>query len=165
MLASVPQNAYQFTLCANTKPEQGEPMATRTRTANRSAAEGHAKGGQTMTGAALADLWSSAIIFAPHLAGCMCAGGFHIPLDPAAVEEDLIDFLRHRYKNEGLADLAAFADARATDRSLSFSAWLRGLDEAPLAATDRQRIINDLRTTLDSMNTMGGNSRSDIVCY
>ncbi|MCC2097933.1 MAG: hypothetical protein KDJ29_13625 [Hyphomicrobiales bacterium] len=120
---------------------------------------------QEMTGAALADLWSSAIIFAPHLAGCMCAGGFHIPLDPSAVEEDLIDFLRHRYKSEGLKKLAAYADARASDRSLSFSAWLRGLDEAPLAATERRRIITDLRTTLDSMNTMGANPRDDIVCY
>jgi hypothetical protein len=39
------------------------------------------------------------------------------------------------------------------------------MDEAPLTPPDRQRIINDLRTTLDSMNTMGGNSRGDIVCY
>jgi len=118
-----------------------------------------------MTGAALAELWSSAIIFAPHLAGCMCAGGFHIPLDPAAVEEDLIDFLHHRYMSEGLKNLADLAGARAHDRSQSFSVWLRALDEAPLPEADRKRIIGDLRTTLDSMNTMGANPRGDIVCY
>lgn len=123
------------------------------------------------TGHALAELWNSAIIFAPHLAGCMCAGGFHVPLDPQAVEEDLIDFLRYRYKSEGLGKLAAYLDGRAENRDSSFNVWLRELDAAPLSAKERRRLIEDLRTTLNSMNGMGAgtgmgtNPRGEIICY
>jgi len=118
-----------------------------------------------MTGRDLAELWSSAIIFAPHLAGCTCNGGFHIPLDAGAVEQDLIEFLSFRYQQEGLTKLAAFTDARAKERRSSFNVWLRELDEAPLAAKDRKRLIADIRTTLESMQDMGGAQRGQIVCY
>lgn len=118
-----------------------------------------------MTGQELADLWSSAIMFAPHLAGCMCAGGFHVPLDPKAVEEDLIDFLRFRYKEEGLAKLSTFVESRTENRGTSFNVWLRELDQAPLSKKEKLRLIDDLRTTLDSMNGMGASQRGDIVCY
>ncbi len=64
----------------------------------------------------IAELWSGAMIFAPHLAGCSCAG-FHVPLDPAAVEEDLLDFLAYRYKGEGRTALASFVSARIAERS------------------------------------------------
>lgn len=100
----------------------------------------------------LAELWSNAIIFAPHLAGCTCSGGFCVPLDPAMVEEDLIDYLHNLYRNEGLDELAAFTAARNARRGeVSFPLWLRALDEAPLAGPDRVRLMADIRTTLESM--------------
>ncbi|MGE3245304.1 MAG: hypothetical protein AB7F96_04925 [Beijerinckiaceae bacterium] len=117
------------------------------------------------TGRDLSELWSSAIIFAPHLAGCMCNGGFHIPLDPAAVEQDLMEFLEFRYKSEGRAALAAFTGARAQNRTSSFNIWLRDIDGADLPAADRDRLIADIRTTLESMQDMGGAQRGQIVCY
>lgn len=118
-----------------------------------------------VTGRDLSDLWSSAIIFAPHLAGCMCSGGFHIPLDPRAVEEDLIDFLAHRYRTAGHDALAAFVAARGKERVASFNVWLREIDAAQLAEADRTRLIGDIRTTLESMQDMGAAQRSQIVCY
>lgn len=117
------------------------------------------------SGRDLSELWSSAIIFAPHLAGCTCNGGFHIPLDAGMVEEDLMDFLRFRYEGEGLKELAAFVAARIADRKTSFNVWLRDIDEASLAPADRERLIVDIRTTLESMQDMGGAQRGQIVCY
>ncbi len=141
--------------------------------AARRAANLNAKRPIGKTGAELAELWSSAIIFAPHLAGCTCAGGFHVPLNPNAVEEDLIDFLRHRYRGEGLKDLADYVDSRAASRATSFNVWLRELDTSSLSAKYRNRLIEDLRTTLESMNGMaselgqgyGRNARGEIICY
>lgn len=118
-----------------------------------------------ISGQELAGLWNSAIIFAPHLSGCMCAGGFHVPLDPAAVEQDLIEFLLYRYRDEGLDALAAHVEARAINRKSSFNIWLAELEEAPLSGAERQRVIDDLATTLESMNAMGGNPRGEIICY
>ena len=126
---------------------------------------GLTSGMKAMTGRDLSDLWSSAIIFAPHLAGCMCAGGFHVPLDAAAVEQDLIEYLAYRYKSEGLAALAAFTESRVQERKSSFNIWLREIDEAALAKADRARLIADIRTTLESMQDMGAAQRGQIVCY
>lgn len=103
------------------------------------------------------------MIFAPHLAGCSCAG-FYMPLDPAAIEEDLADFLAYRYKSEGRILLAEFVTRRATGRPLHFGQWLEGLDDAPLDAPDRERLIKDIQTTLESMNGARP-ARNGIVCY
>ena len=73
ILASPRPNGYHIAMEVHKKAGQEFPMATTIK---------------QFTGHALAELWNSAIIFAPHLAGCMCAGGFHVPLDPQAVEED-----------------------------------------------------------------------------
>jgi len=118
-----------------------------------------------ITGASLAQLWSTAIIFAPHLAGCPCAGGFHVPLDPAAVEEDLMDFLAFRYRTEGLDPLERLVAARARDRRRTFRDWLLDLDTVEIAESERRRILEDLHTTLASMNDMGGGARAGFVCY
>lgn len=104
------------------------------------------------------------MVFAPHLAGCTCAGGFHVPLDPAAVEEDLLDFLAYRYKGEGLAALSAYVAARAANRTTDFGRWLIALDEAPLEPAERERLIADLHTTLDSMNGARA-AKTGYVCY
>ena len=119
-----------------------------------------------ITGKYLAELWSSAIIFAPHLAGCACNGGFHIPLDPAAVEQDLIDFLQYRYQEGKRAELADFVASRQEGGGqVNFRDWLQSLDDAPLNAGDRQTLIDDLHTTLASMNEMGASQSGDFVCY
>lgn len=116
-----------------------------------------------VTGGMLAELWSSAMIFAPHLAGCSCAG-FHVPLDPAAVEEDLVDFLAYRYKGEGRTSLADFVARRTKERSPDFGRWLEALDDAPIEGADRARLMDDLRNTLESMNGARA-ARSGFVCY
>ena len=112
-----------------------------------------------ITGRELAALWSTAMIFATHLAGCSCAG-FYVPLDPAAVQEDLIDFLVYRYKSDKRLALAEFV-AR---REASFEKWLENLDSAPLDPVDRERLMDDLRNTLESMNGARA-ARSGFVCY
>lgn len=119
---------------------------------------------ERIDGRALSDLWTGAMVFAPHLAGCTCAGGFHVPLDPRAVEEDLLDFLAYRYKSEKLDRLCDFVTKRIQNRETDFGRWLENLDAAPLESADRDRIVNDLRTTLDSMNGARA-GKSGFVCY
>ncbi len=114
-------------------------------------------------GRELAELWAGAMIFAPHMAGCSCAG-FHVPLDASAVEEDLIDFLAYRYKGEGLAALAEYVSSRATAKSMQFSDWLEQLDRAPVSEADRDRLMNDLSNTLESMNGARP-AKAGFVCY
>ena len=118
-----------------------------------------------ITGRYLAELWNSAIIFAPHLAGCACNGGFLIPLEPAAVEQDLIEFLHYRYESGKRAKLADFVATQLNDGRMNFRDWLQSLDDAPLKSGDRQTLIDDLHTTLASMNEMGASQRGDFVCY
>lgn len=118
-----------------------------------------------ITGKYLAELWGSAIIFAPHLAGCACNGGFHIPLDPAAVEQDLIEFLHYRYKSAKRLKLTEFVASRMDNDRMNFRDWLQSLDDAPIDTSDRQDLIDDLHTTLASMNEMGASQRGDFVCY
>lgn len=117
-----------------------------------------------ITGHKLAQLWGSAMIFAPHLAGCSCAGGFSVSLDPSAIEEDLLDFLSYRYRGEGRKTLADFVSARSADRSTDFARWLETLATAPIDNADRDRLMNDIFTTLDSMNG-ARSARTGFVCY
>ena len=115
------------------------------------------------SGRELADLWSGAVIFAPHLAGCSCAG-FYVPLDPASVELDLLEYLAHKYKTAGHAELAAFVSARAQGQTPAFGKWLEMIDTSPLAPPDRDRLTGDLFATLESMNSARP-ARSGFVCY
>ena len=103
------------------------------------------------------------MIFAPHLAGCSCAG-FYVPLDPASVEEDLLDFLAYRYRSEKLDTLADYVARRMADRSTGFEKWLSGLDAAPVGQAERNRLKDDLRNTLESMNTARP-AKAGFVCY
>lgn len=105
------------------------------------------------------------MIFAPHMAGCACAGGFHVPLDPAAVEQDILEFLRHRYRQDARPALAGFVAARLAEGSGDFGGWLGRLDAAPLVPADLQRLTGDIRTTLDSMNAAAPAAGGGFVCY
>ena len=113
------------------------------------------------------------MIFAPHLAGCSCAGGFHVPLDPGAVEQDLLEFLRHRYRQDGREALAAFVNDRLaaieTDapsrRRADFSEWLGALDAGPLSRADLDSLAGDIRMTLESMNGATPASGNGFICY
>jgi hypothetical protein len=121
-------------------------------------------------GQELSRLWSGAMIFAPHLAGCSCAGGFHVPLDPGAIEQDLLEFLRHRYRQDGREKLAAFVQDRleANEASRSrpdFANWLGGLDAAALPQADLDRLAGDIRMTLESMNGATRAAGNGFVCY
>jgi len=115
------------------------------------------------------------MIFAPHLAGCSCAGGFHVPLDPGAVEQDLLEFLRHRYRQDGRDALAAFVQNRldhdrleeneTSTRRRDFAEWLGGLDGAGLSQADLHRLVGDIRMTLESMNGATRTAGNGFVCY
>ena len=119
---------------------------------------------EDITGPRLADLWRGAMIFAPHFAGCTCAGGFHVPLDPRALEEDLLDFLAYRYRGEGKTALADFVAARVSDRASDFGRWLETLDAASLGQDERKRLMGDISTTLESMNGARP-AKAGYVCY
>ncbi|MDB5571092.1 MAG: hypothetical protein JWN93_2275 [Hyphomicrobiales bacterium] len=111
--------------------------------------------GDPLTGAHLARMWLGAGVFSSGFAGCLCAGGFHAPVDAGAIAEDLLIYLADKYSREGRAALAAFV-ARARGRAGGFSDWLGELDVAELAPQDRGLLLEDLRTTLDSMSGSGG---------
>ena len=66
-----------------------------------------------------------------------------MPLDPAAVEQDILEFLRHRYGQENRPALAGFVAARLAGDNNPFSDWLRQLDTAPLGAADLERLAAD----------------------
>ena len=117
-------------------------------------------------GRALAELWKGAMIFAPHIAGCTCAGGFHVPLDPAAVEQDILEFLQHRYRQDGRDALVSFIAGRLADpHPNDFGTWLSQIDAAPLEPKDLRRLVTDIRTTLESMNNAAPAAGGGFVCY
>jgi hypothetical protein len=106
------------------------------------------------------------MIFAPHIAGCTCAGGFHVPLDPAAVEQDILEFLQHRYRQDGQGALVPFIAGRLADpQPQDFGTWLSQLDAAPLGTEDLRRLVTDIRTTLESMNNAAPAAGGGFVCY
>ncbi|MDH7797310.1 MULTISPECIES: hypothetical protein [unclassified Beijerinckia] len=121
-------------------------------------------------GQELARLWAGAMIFAPHMAGCACAGGFHVPLEPGAVEQDILEFLHYRYRQDGRTALAQFVAVRLAQigqqgGQADFGTWLTHLDEAPVGAADLQQLAADIRTPLESMGNAAPATGGGFVCY
>lgn len=85
----------------------------------------------------------------------MCAGGFHVPIDPAAIALDLLTYLEDKYRSGGETNLATFV-AQAITRAADFGDWLATLDGAQLQAQDLALLMRDLKTTLDSMSGARG---------
>ena len=110
---------------------------------------------EALSGAALARKWAGADLFSASLGGCMCAGGFHVPIDPAAVAQDVLTYLEDKYRSSGKAPLAGFAKEAMAGAS-DFGDWLARLDDAPLAPQDRETLMADLKTTLDTMSGARG---------
>ena len=80
--------------------------------------------------------------------------GPHLTLDRHAIEKDLLAFLAQTYRDAGRETLAHFVAAReeAIGDKPSFSMWLAALDDAALEAADRGRLIEDLRSALQSLD-------------
>jgi len=112
-------------------------------------------GEEPLSGAALARQWASADLFSAALGGCMCAGGFHIPIDSTAVALDLLAYLEDKYRSSDKAPLATFV-AQTMAGAINFSDWLATLDAAPLEAQEREMLMRDLKTTLDTMSRASG---------
>ncbi len=102
---------------------------------------------------ALTVLWRRALSGPPHAAGCSCFGGFMMTAPtPRELEEDVLDYLRHRYLAVD-ADIAARLLAR--EQALrsgvppDFPGFLAALVAAVPAASDR--VLNDVEATLTSL--------------
>ncbi len=111
---------------------------------------------------ALTVLWRRALSGPLHAAGCSCSGGFLLgPPSATALEEDVLDYLRHRYTGEQdvtdplLAREAVLRSGAAPD----FPQFLRALTAAlPGSASDR--LLTDLGVTLLSLaGPAAGSSR------
>ena len=107
------------------------------------------------SGVALARQWASADVFSTALAACICAGGFHAPIDANAVAQDLLIYLEDKYRGAGQTALAGFV-AQALQQPCDFGDWLAALDSAELQPQDHALLIGDLSTTLDSMSGRRG---------
>ena len=114
-----------------------------------------ATGNTLVSGADLARQWARADLFSPTFGGCICAGGFHLPIDASVVAEDLLIYLADKYRSSGQAALAVFVEeARGCVRD--FGAWLAGLDGAALDQQGRLLLMDDLGATLASMSGANG---------
>ena len=107
------------------------------------------------SGAELARQWASADVFSAAFAGCMCAGGFHVPIDATTIAQDLLIYLEDKYRS---ADQGALADfvGRSAGHARDFGDWLATLDHADLSPQARALLMADLRTTLTSMSGASG---------
>ena len=108
-----------------------------------------------LSGAELARQWAKADVFSPAFGGCMCAGGFHAPIDATAVAQDLLIYLQDKYRNSGQNALAAFV-GQALGRAVDFGDWLAGLDHAAMEPQARALLISDLQTTVSTMSGAPG---------
>jgi len=121
----------------------------------------------------LSELWRAALARSPHPAGCQCMGLFLIPaMNPADLENDIVDLLRERYLSEGLTDLVDLLDQRLAEHDggapPSFRTWLLGLPERHVAGGALNRLVTDLEATLASCggtDRQGGARSSSFVCY
>ena len=111
--------------------------------------------GAPLSGAGLARQWASADVFSAAFAGCMCAGGFHIPIDTTAIAQDLLIYLENKYRSAGEVTLADFV-AKSFGRASDFGDWLGALDRVDLAPRGRALLMQDLRMTLTSMSSTSG---------
>ena len=112
-------------------------------------------GEELLSGAALARQWASADLFSGALGGCLCAGGFHVPIDAAAVALDLLTYLEDKYASSDKAPLAGFVK-QAMAGTGHFGDWLASLDHSTLQAEDLATLMADLKTTLDTMSGSRG---------
>jgi hypothetical protein len=123
--------------------------------ASRARPQGASRQADPPSGAELARRWAAADVFSPGFAACMCAGGFHAPIDSRAVAEDLLVYLADKYRRAGDPALAEFVDS-GRRRSGDFGAWLTDLDQADLAPGARALLLQDVRTTVETMTTARG---------
>ena len=108
-----------------------------------------------LSGAELARLWADADIFSPAFGGCMCAGGFHSPVDATMVAQDLLIFLEDKYRNSGPRELAEFL-AKSHGRAQDFAGWLTCLDQEAIEPSACKILLDDLQKTLATMSRAPG---------
>ena len=108
-----------------------------------------------LSGAELARLWADADVFSPAFGGCMCAGGFHSPVDANMVAQDLLIFLEDKYRNSGPRELAEFL-AQSQGRAQDFTDWLTRLDQEALESSALALLLDDLQNTMTTMTRARG---------
>lgn len=96
-------------------------------------------------------LWRSALAVPLHSPFCACCGGAAIPLAPAALEQDVLDYLLRRYEDgQAKLCLAEAVRQRLSSTATSHADWLVALTrELPPAAS--QQLLTDLATVLRGM--------------
>ena len=123
--------------------------------ASRKSLATRATGNTPVSGAYLARQWARADLFSPAFGACICAGGFHLPIDASVVAEDLLIYLADKYRSSGQSGLACFVEeARGCVRD--FGGWLAGLDGAVLEPQARALLMGDLGATLATMSSANG---------
>jgi len=85
----------------------------------------------------------------------MCAGGFHTPIDPKMVAEDLLIFLEDKYQKAEQTKLAGFL-ANSRGCAQAFADWLTSLDQESLEPSARALLLADLQKTLSTMTNAPG---------
>jgi hypothetical protein len=90
-------------------------------------------------------LWRSALATPLHGPFCACCGG--IPVSPADLEQDVLDYLVQRYEQRADPLLAEAVRQRLSTTARSLTDWLTALTrELPPAAS--QQILDDLANVL-----------------
>lgn len=103
-----------------------------------------------------AQLWQRALSSPLHSPFCACLGIAGASLGPAALEEDLLDFLEPRYGAEPC--VLTLLRARRTAMGEPFALWLRHAGDA-LPEAQRERLAADITTVLESIVEASSGSR------
>ena len=105
--------------------------------------------------ARLAALWREGLA-RNHDPGCGCGGMFAPALDAQNIEADFIGYLAERYARENAAVLEAFVAERsaaleANNAVTGLDAWIASLPQAPLSMPQRERLLADISTFVESL--------------
>lgn len=101
----------------------------------------------------LTALWRRALAGPQHAGGCSCFGGFTIAApSPRELEEDVLDYLRQRYRADDDIGVRLLARETALQAGATpdFPGFLATLAREVSAATG-DRLLTDVTTTLTSL--------------
>jgi hypothetical protein len=101
----------------------------------------------------LVALWRRARSVAESMPACPCHGIVSGVIDPDVMEHNMLAPLRARYRDQGRAELLALVEQRLRKSPFAgmraaFPPWVQSLAQAPLAASARTLLYDDLYAAL-----------------
>lgn len=87
----------------------------------------------------LVELWRRAFANLRHRSACPCCGGAPVRIDPGALEDDILYYLRGKYSAQNLDDLCALLTTRLGAKGEPFEIWLTALPN--LVGEERAGIV------------------------